>query len=190
MTVYLDGNMGVDMKSQDFSKGFIPINFLNQEIFVKNGISKLAVLLSAKIVPVISYRNNEENSVIEFCEEISIDSYPNKNDFIFKAIQDSYKILENKIHESPTQWTSWITLQNLFLRDYSTSFSKNKFLLNKFNDERYSLFTVKNSYFIFDLIDYKSYPIDKKLANSIKSNNYKEIDKILISELQEKNIII
>jgi len=110
MTVYLDGNTGVNMKSQNFSKGFIPINFLNQEIFVKNGISKLSVLLNAKIIPVISYRNKEENSIIEFCKEISIDSYSNKNDFIFKAIQDSYKILETKIHEFPTQWTSWITL--------------------------------------------------------------------------------
>ena len=122
MTVYLDGNMGVDIKKQDFSKSFIPINFLNQEIYVKNGISKLSVLLNAKIVPVISYRDNDESSVIEFHKEIGIEQYESKQEFITKSIQVSYKILEDKTNKYPSQFTSWLTLQNLFMRDYSTPY--------------------------------------------------------------------
>jgi len=156
MTVYLDGNTGVNTKSQDFNKGFMPINFLGQQIYVKNGISKLAALLGAKIVPVISYRDKDEKSIVEFCDVLSAEQYSSRQDFITKSIQDSYKVLENKIIEFPTQWTSWLTIQNLFLRDYSTPFDKNYVPKNKFNDDRYTLFVVNNSCFLFDLFDYQS----------------------------------
>lgn len=190
MTVYLDGNMSVDMKRQDFTKSFIPINFLNQEIYVKNGISKLSVLLNAKIVPVISYRDKDENSTIAFHPEIGIEEFDNKHDFIIKAIERSYKILENKIYEYPSQFTSWLTLQNLFMRNYSTPYIQNNINCNKFNDTRYTLFIVNNTYFIFDMIDYKSYPIEQKLANAIQKNNFENINVNLKIELQQKNIIV
>lgn len=190
MTVYLDGNMGIDMKRQDFTKSFIPINFLNQEIYVKNGISKLSVLLNAKIIPVISYRDKEENSVIEFHQEIGIEKYKNKQEFIAKSIEDSYKVLEDKIYKYPSQFTSWLTLQNLFMRNYSTPYIQNNTNCNKFNNERYTLFVVNNSYFIFDLLDYQSYPIKEELANSIKGNSFEKIKTGMKLELQQKNIII
>ena len=70
MAVYLDGNTGINTKPQNFSKGFININFLNQSINVKYGVGKLASLFNAKIIPVISYRNNNEENNIEFFKEI------------------------------------------------------------------------------------------------------------------------
>lgn len=190
MSVYLDGNIGIDMKKQDFSKGYITINFLKQEIYVKNGISKLAALLNAKIVPVISFRDNEENSTIEFHSEIGTEKYNDKQDFIINAIRDSYKILEDKIYEHPTQWTSWLTLQNLFMRNYTTTYNQNDTIHNKFNNERYTLFVINESHFLFDLLDYKSYPIHKELAIAISNNNFNKIDNNLHLELQQKNIII
>ena len=90
------------------------------------------------------------------CFVLSAEQYSSRQDFITKSIQDSYKVLENKIIEFPTQWTSWLTIQNLFLRDYSTPFDKNYVPKNKFNDDRYTLFVVNNSCFLFDLFDYQS----------------------------------
>jgi len=49
------------------------------------------------------------------CFVLSAEQYSSRQDFITKSIQDSYKVLENKIIEFPTQWTSWLTIQNLFL---------------------------------------------------------------------------
>jgi lauroyl/myristoyl acyltransferase len=190
MTVYLDGNMGVGMKRQDFTKSFIPINFLDQEVYVKNGISKLSFLLNAKIVPVISYRDKEENSVIEFHQEIGIESYKNKQEFLTKSMEDSYKILEGKIRKYPSQWTSWTTLQDLFMRNYSTPYTQKNKVYNKFNDERYSLFVANDSHFIFDLLDYQSYPIEKELAILIKKHNFEKIKSDMKLVLQQKNIII
>jgi hypothetical protein len=178
------------MKSQDFTKAFISINFLNQEIFVKNGISKLAFLLGAKIVPVISYRDNNENSIIEFQQELGIENYNNKAEFLTKSIEDSYKFLENKIYEFPTQWTSWLTVHNLFMRNTSTAFFQNDAYGSKFNTERYSVFKLGKSNFIFDMFDYQSYPIEAELANAIQENNFSKISVSLLQELQDKNITI
>lgn len=55
---------------------------------------------------------------------------------------------------------------------------------------RYTLFVVNNSYFIFDLLDYQSYPIENDLAKLIQQNNIGKINSALQSELQQKNIII
>lgn len=190
MAVYLDGNIGIDMKKQDFTKSFITINFLKQEIYVKNGVSKLAFLLNAKIVPVISFRDKEENTFIEFHQEIGIESYKNKQDFIRGVIESSYKILEDKIYKYPAQWTSWLTLQNLFMRNYSTPYVQNNIISYKFNNERYTLFIINKSYFIFDLLDYQSFFIEQELATLIKNNDFEKLKTNTKLELLQLNIII
>lgn len=156
MSVYLDGNAGVQNKKQDFSKGYTPIEFLGQELFIKNGIPKLSTLLGAKIIPVISYRDSNENSTIEFHKEISINDYDNKKEFIDKSLQDAFKILEKKLIKYPTQFTSWVTVQDMFSRDYTFPYHKKTRLLKEFNSKRYSLFSLRESNFLFDLLDYKS----------------------------------
>jgi len=190
MSVYLDGNNGVNIKKQNFEKGFNKINFLNKEIFVKNGIPKLASLLKAKIIPVLSYRNKNEDSIIEFHKELYATQYQTKQEFIIKSIEKSFSLLEKKIKKHPSQFTSWLTLQDMFLRNYSSSYIKKNIIKGIFNDSRYSIFLLNTSYFIFDLLDYKSYPINQKLANSIKKNNFDNIDLNLKQELIQKNIII
>ncbi|OCB78451.1 hypothetical protein [Flavobacterium crassostreae] len=189
MSVYLDGNTGINVKSQNFDKSFISIKFLNQKIYVKNGISKLALLLGAHIIPVISYRDNNENSFIEFHNEIKIENFKNKEEFISKSIEISYKYLENKIYQFPEQWTSWLTIHNLFMRNITTPYTKNEKDRNEFNANRFTIFVVKSSYFIFDLFDYQSYPITLELSKALENNNFSEIDGTLLEELKNKTII-
>jgi lauroyl/myristoyl acyltransferase len=190
MSVYLDGNAGVHNKKQDFTKGYSPIKFLGQEIFIKNGIPKLSSILGAKIIPVISYRDSNENSTVEFHKEIYIKDYSNKQEFIDKSLQDTFNILEKKLIDYPAQFTSWVTVQDMFSRNDTTPYENKDPLLREFNSKRYSLFSLGKSYFLFDLLDYQSYPITNELANSIKNNTFNNIDKKLESELIYKNIII
>ena len=190
MSVYLDGNASVQNKKQEFTKGYSSIEFLGQEIFIKNGIPKLSALLGAKIIPVISYRNPNENSTVEFHKEISVDDYSNKQEFIDKSLQDSFRILEKKLIDYPAQFTSWVTVQDMFSRNYTIPYEKKKTLLRKFNSKRYSLFSLGKSYFLFDLLNYQSYPISNELAYSIENNTFNDIEDKLESELIYKNIII
>lgn len=190
MTVYLDGNTSLNNKSQDFSKGYIPINFLNNNVFVKNGIGKLSALLSATIIPAISFRDKNENNHLEFYKEIQIADFENKQEFSVKSIEIAYKLLEKKLIELPEQWECWMYIEKWFKRDFKTPYKVNKEILNQFNNERYTRFSLNKSNFIFDLFDYQSYPIEQELANSIQENNFSKINKDLKQELQEKNIII
>jgi KDO2-lipid IV(A) lauroyltransferase len=190
MTVYLDGNTSLNNKSQDFTKGYIPINFLNNNVFVKNGIGKLSALLGAKIIPTLSSRDKDENNSIEFYKEIQIADFENKQEFSIKSIEISYKILEKRLIEIPEQWECWLYIEKWFKRDFKTPYNVNKEILNQFNNERYTRFSLGKSNFIFDMYDYQSYPIEQELANSVQENNFSKINADLRQELQEKNIII
>lgn len=79
-----------------------------------------------------------------------------------------------------------------FKRDFTTPFKN--IVFNKkereFNYERYTLIKLENSFFIFDLYDYKSYPISEELNSQIKQNRFSEIESDLRIELKKKNILI
>jgi lauroyl/myristoyl acyltransferase len=190
MTVYLDGNTGLSKDDDNFSKGFIPISFFGNEVFVKNGIGKLAYLLNADIIPTISHRDNKEINCIEFYKEISISDYSNAKDFPIKSIEKVYQIFENKLINYKMQWESWLYIHKWFKRNYTTEFKLIENIEFIFNTKRYSLFTVRNSFFIFDLFDYKSYPINKELYDNLSNNSFKNIENKVINELIAKNIII
>jgi len=190
MSVYLDGNTGVNTRSQDFSKSYIPINFLKSNMYVKNGIGKLAALLDAKLIPVVSHRDSNEINHIEFYKEIKSNDYPNKHDFSIKSIEIAYKKLEEKLLKYPTQWECWLYIHKWFMRDYSTPYFSSEHNENKFNQERYTTFSLNESQFLFDMMDYKSFPLKKNLSKSIQENNFQKIDRILRQELIEKNILI
>ncbi len=190
MTVYLDGNTGINAKSQDFSKGYIPIDFLGKTINVKNGIGKLAALLEGKIVPVVAYRDENELNHVTFHKEIAISDFEDRKEFSVKAIEMAYKILEEKLVLYPTQWECWLYIQKWFKRDYTTPFTEEADSLNRFNDNRYSTFVVNESNFIFDLLDYKSFPVEKELVDAIKENNFSVLDPETFNILKEKNILV
>ncbi|WP_281228187.1 hypothetical protein [Flavobacterium aquiphilum] len=193
MAVYLDGNSGINVEAQNFSKNFIPINFLNQQINVKYGVGKLASILNAKIIPILSYRvneNEEYNNTIEIFKEISISDFENKEDFEKKSIEYCYSLLEEKLLKYPTQWECWGYIHKWFNRDIEISFSEPSKNITKFNSDRYNLFEVNDSNFLFDLFSYKSYPISNELFKLIEKQNFDKIENNLLLELNQKNILI
>ena len=192
MSVYLDGNMGINDDNKTFSKGYIPINLLNNSVYVKNGIGKLASILGAMLVPTISFKDKNENNHLTFYKEIKVSNFKNKQEFSIKSIELVYKIFFDLLKEDPMQWSSWLDIHLWFKRDFTTPF-KNIIFDKKereFNYERYTLFKLENSYFIFDLYDYKSYPISEELNSQIKQNRFSEIESNLRIELKNKNILI
>lgn len=96
LSVYLDGNTGLTRtRSNEFDNSFIPINFFNSTIYVKNGIGRLSLLLNTDIIPVISYRDYNESRIIHFNKEIKISDFKDKNAYPIKSIECIYKIFEN-----------------------------------------------------------------------------------------------
>lgn len=190
MTVYLDGNTGVNVRNQDFSKGYIPINFLESTMYVKNGVGKLAALVDAQLIPVVSYRDENDTNHMEFFKELNIDDFKDKQEFSVKTIEIAYNKLQEKLLKYPTQWECWLYIQKWFMRDFSTPFFSDIDILGSFNGDRYTTFQLGDVSFLFDMFDYKSYPIEDELVNAIKANSFKKIDSGLVLELEQKNIII
>jgi lauroyl/myristoyl acyltransferase len=191
MSVYLDGNTGLTKDNdKDFKQSYIPINLFNCEVFVKNGVGKLASLLDADIIPVISHRDEKEKNHIVFHKEISISDFKNKKDFATKSIEIAYQLFEEKLKKYPAQWEIWLYLHNWIRRNYTSDFVHTEAIKNKFNDDRYIFFKVKESYFLFDLFDYKSYPLELETYKDLVSEKFTSIDNNLKNELIMKNVII
>jgi lauroyl/myristoyl acyltransferase len=190
MGVYLDGNTSINSKAQDFSKSYIPISFLGQNIFVKNGVGKLAAILKATIIPSISHRDKKEENTIEFFEKISIDDFSDKQEFSIKAIEKCYSQLEPLVAKYPMQWECWSYIHNWFYRDIQVPYAENKNNISKFNTERYDLYEVNGTHFVFDLFTYQSYPIPTKIKNALKENKFNSIDKDFLDALRSKNIVV
>lgn len=190
MSVYLDGNTGLTKDDENFSKSYIQINFFNNSVYVKNGVGKLALLLNADIIPVISHRDDKEVNHITFYKEISILDFENKKDFPNKSIEQVYEIFEKKLAKHPTQWESWLFLHRWIKRNFTTEFHPVTNLINKFNDDRYFFFKVKETNFLFDLHDYKSYPLENELYNKLRNGNFSQIEDNQRNELINKNVII
>ncbi len=190
MSVYLDGNTGLTKDDEEFSKSYIPISFFSNEVYVKNGVGKLASLLGADIIPVISHRDEKEINHIEFYKEITMSDFDGKKDFAVKSIEKVYQIFEKKLAEYPVQWESWLYLHRWIKRDYTTDFNSVTNLKNEFNVDRYTFFKVKESHFLFDLFDYKSYPLSAEQYKNLYNRNFTEIDDNQREELILKNVIV
>jgi lauroyl/myristoyl acyltransferase len=190
MGVYLDGNTSLNAKAQDFSKGYIPISFFDQEIYVKNGVGKLAAILNAKIITSISHRDENEENTIEFFEEISMDDFADKQEFSVKAIEKCYSYLEKLVVKYPMQWECWSYIHNWFPRNIQIPYDSIPEKVSKFNTERYDLYEVNEKHFIFDLQSYQSYPIPAKVKKALEENKIKRINKDFLLALKSKNIVV
>jgi len=189
--VFLDGNTSINAKAQDFSKSYIPISFLGQNIFVKNGVGKLAAILKAIIIPSISHRDENEENTIEFFEEISISDFSNKQEFSVKSVEKCYSQLEPLVAKHPMQWECWSYIHNWFYRNIQVPYEPtNKDIVSKFNTQRYDLYEVNGTHFIFDLFTYQSYPIPTELGESLEKNILKKINKDFLNALKSKNILV
>lgn len=191
MSVYLDGNTGVDkQRGNEFDNSYIPITFFDNIVYVKNGIGKLALLVNADIVPVISYRDKNDNSIITFNKEIRISDFEDRKQYPAKAIEYIFEIFQDYLKVYKTQWLQWLYIHKWIKREGETPKTTITNIKNIFNEDRYSLFKLRDSFYLFDLYDYLSFPIPADLYDKLKNNNLSLIEEDAVTELIEKNVIV
>lgn len=190
MAVYLDGNSGINVEPQNFSKIFHSINFLNQKLNVKYGVGKLASILNAIIIPVLSYRGLNDENTIEIHKEISVDDFENKEIFAKSAIEYCYSILEKKVNIYPTQWECWGYIHKWFNRNLKVEYNSPVENITKFNHFRYEFFEANGTNFLFDLFSYTSFPITEPVYRKLLLNEFEDLEPDLLLEFKEKNILI
>ena len=191
ISVYLDGNTGITrIRSNEFDNSFIQIVFFNNKVNVKYGIGRLALLLGLDIIPVISYRDKNENPVVYVNKEIKISDFQDRKTYPQKVIEHLFSLFEKKLAIHKNQWVDWVFIHQWFKRGARTPYTVPHTIMNIFNEDRYALFIKDKCHYLFDLYDYISYPIDSELYEQLNKNNISSIKKDWMAELVEKNIII
>lgn len=191
MSVYLDGNTGVEKnRDNEFDGSYTPITFFNNTVYVKNGIGKLSLLVNADIVPVISYRDANDSSIITFEKEIKISDFENRKEYPIKSIEYIFEIFQDYLRVHKTQWLQWLYLHKWIKREGETPKTISTNVKNVFNEDRYSLFKLRDSFYLFDLYDYLSFPISADLYENLKNNKLYLIEENTAAELIKKNVIV
>ena len=188
LTVYLDGNTGVNDEKGKFSKSHLKIPFFESEIYIRKGIGQLAYLLGADIIPVISYKDVNLINNIEFFPQINFKDYPNK-EFIEESIKICYSHLEDNLHQRPWQWECWTYIHNWINRDnlsYSNKISKQ----NTLNTSKFKPFYLGKNEFLTDMDTYKILPLKKNSINALNEGNLSMFTNKEITELKEKAVLI
>lgn len=186
MLIYIDGNSGLDGVMKKSGKNMAKVTFLNQNIFVKQGLPVLSYVFNTPILPVFSLRQKETNVVlIESCSPIHPDLSISRINFGFKITQELYSILEQKVIENPFEWEGWLYVHkwldteslnpDLFIQETN----KKKEQLS-FNQKKYVPFILSNKIFLLSKDTHLAYEADsdtkKIIAGDLNSFNQNQLD--------------
>jgi len=207
---YADGNTGTGGAFRKDEK-LLQLNFLDQAIFARQGITYASFLANVPIVPVISYRKKETDIMLEFFEAIDPAKITSRKQYCQTITKQLFAYLEAKIRQYPLQWEGWLYvhkyLNNLAVQEVQPSEeieNISPYLINKsennlieFNHERFSLFVIQEEGFLFDRDQYKAFPLEKEVFQFLKNywnkTQYNSADAKIADEqwslLLRKNIL-
>lgn len=185
LTVYLDGNTGVNDKKGVFTKNHLEIPFLNGQINIRKGVGQLAYLIGADLIPVFSYRDVNHTNNIEFLSRIKFKDFKNK-DFIEESLKICYAHLENYLLQYPWQWECWTYIHNWIDMNVNANDTESKNVLNK---NKFLPFYLNDSEYLMNLKTYKILQLKKDSINGLKNGNLSIFSPTEIRELKNNLII-
>lgn len=176
---YLDGQSGL-AKTEEMSK----IEFLNQEIRVRNGIAFLAQKAKVPVLPVLSYMQNGNEVLFRFFDII----YPERRFFSepVDIIQHIYNNFSELILKFPEQWEGWLTLHKttqthqkpaVMCSEEIAEHVSNDYL---FNHKYFGLLCHESNYYILRKSDMMAFRISYILYEALKMNPKEVIKKEII----------
>lgn len=162
IVAYIDGNRGSGGKPQDESQ-VLKIGFLNQEIYVRQGLPYISYVAGVPIVPVISYRETPDNITLHFYPPMTPAVGESRRAYCLETTKKLYTYLESNLRKYPLQWEGW-----LYIHKYlDTKSLAPKAPLQKssektswtFNARRYGLYQFGQEWHLFDSDTYQTYII-------------------------------
>lgn len=191
---YVDGQSGTIKSPAELSR----INFLNQQIQVRDGVGVLSKMSGAPILPVISYLPSADEIYFRFFNPIYPD--PGSTDKQGTVVQTIYDLFATFISEFPAQWEGWLSLhKNMVIHNTSIEQAvqpkDTQDELYAVNRRLFGIICSKGKYYILERASMKAYPVSPHLFQLLKchSNNIlkKEIfDVNSFAELLSKEVLI
>ena len=191
LLTYLDGNTGTD--TQD---SLVEIDFLNQRILARQGLSYLSFMAKVPIVPVVCYRKPDGRNVLHIGEPISLNNTAKREQYAQETTQSMFNFFGGFLNKYPDQWEGWHYVHKFLQPTPPTypTYQSVKKLVYSFNTTRYDIFDLKTSPLLFDNTSYQTFEITPDLKEFLLNANVPKQKKVLgsqlFNELIQKQILI
>lgn len=187
LLVYMDGNTGTGTHKDALT------TLLHQPIFAKQGAAFLSYASGVCMLPIFAYRRTDYRNIIVVESPIEPDKTISKERFSQQTTQYLYDRLGDYIAQYPTQWEAWgyIHHQLHLLPVSSNTTSEYSFqkIHYTFNQERFSLFLLKDSAVIFDRRQYLAYEISPDLYEYLSVLDFEHPRQILGDDVFEELVM-
>lgn len=213
---YIDGNTGVKEKKLSENKNLLKINFLQSEIYARQGIAMLAYLSKAQIVLALAKRNRDLTNTLKL-KEIKTKTYEklSRTEFVNNVTKSLFGELAHFLSKYPEQWEGWFYIQKFFEQNVSENVSISENIPGIKKDEQENQITVgidpfvqllkydeenifvikKRDYqimevtpMLYEVLDYFRSPKKIVTNNKIIVNNF-TIEWEFVEELIEMNLL-
>ena len=191
LLTYLDGNTGTDTQDK-----LVEIDFLNQKILARQGLSYLSFMTKVPVVPVVCYRKADGRNVLHIGEPISPNNMTKREQYAQETTQSMFNFFGTFLNKYPEQWEGWHYVHK-FLRPTPPSYPISqsiKKLVYSFNATRYDIFDLKTSPLLFDNTSYQTFEITPDLKEFLLNANVPKQRKVLgsqlFNELIQKQILV
>jgi lauroyl/myristoyl acyltransferase len=165
--IFLDGNTGVGGIYQRNNRQ-LRVSFLNKTIVSRSGIATLAHATRTPIIPIISYYKTVDGVEIPYYDclpAIEPKAVPAEV-FVRETTQQLYDLLADYVRRYVDQWESWFYFHKFLDFDALTATSSDDepvvdapVTAFRFNEERYSLFKIEQTSYLFDRQTYQAFPL-------------------------------
>ncbi|NUN99866.1 MAG: hypothetical protein HUU01_04535 [Saprospiraceae bacterium] len=165
LVAYIDGNRGTGGTPKAESQ-VLKIGFMNQEIYVRQGLAHISYVTGIPIVPVISYRKTPDNITLHFYPQILPKAGESRRAYCLQTTEKLYGYLETNLKQYPLQWEGWLYIHKyldtkpLVLKKEATPTPvKTGKRQLEFNRERYGLYHFGQEWHLFDSDTYQTFII-------------------------------
>jgi lauroyl/myristoyl acyltransferase len=196
LVIYIDGNTGT-MKKDEISNNLCDIQFLNQRIYARMGVSFIAHAANVPIIPVVCYRPSLSEINLYFGDPIYPNLKKSRKEFAEHTTQVIYNFAAPIIKLYPEQWEGWLYLHKIIninvLRNKELKFVKieqfQEYATLRFNNIEYGLLKIEGSTYLLKKNGYISFPISYSLYNLLIKANTNSITKYEFDELEFEQLI-
>jgi hypothetical protein len=165
LVLYIDGNSGAGAETTENENSCL-IQFMQQQLHARKGISALSFIANVPIVTAVSYRVAWDDVRLRFFEPILPDKMMDRETFAIETTQRIYDMAVPIIRANPEQWEGWLYIHHvariksirLSENISETEFDSEQLLL--FNSDQFGIFKAGNIAFLLRKNGYFFYEID------------------------------
>lgn len=188
---YLDGNSGIGGLDRNDDR-LVSVDFLGKKILARKGIAFIAHFLDIPIVPIISYRSNDETRTIEMLPPMYSNKELSREAAAKASTQKLFDLFTSYLKKYPAQWGGWFYFNHFIdkklLKPTPSNWTFQADQDYSFNQSRYHLFQQETIPYVFDLITQSCISLPKALWDLLLKIQKGEIEEAFLPKLLKETL--